>query len=61
MPVPTTPIKVKISGSLSTLRRMIISGRDNPMTDIINARAVPSAAPFPMSAETMGTMPAALL
>lgn len=59
IPVPTTPIKVKIKGNFSTLRSIIISGKDSPMTAIIKARAVPNAAPFSMSAETIGMIPAA--
>ena len=60
IPNPTTPINVKINGSFSTLRRIIISGRDKPITDIINARDVPSDAPFSISTDTIGTIPAAL-
>ena len=53
-------IKVRIKGILSTLRRIIISGKDSAITDIINARAVPSEAPFSIKTETIGTIPAAL-
>jgi len=38
---------------------MIISGNDNPITDIIKANAVPRAAPFSIKAETIGIIPAA--
>ena len=55
----TIPTKAKIKGSLSTLRRIIISGNDNPMTDIMKANAVPSDAPFSIKTETMGIIPAA--
>ena len=53
-------MKVPISRTLSTLRRMIISGRDKAMTDIMNASTVPRAAPLPKRASTTGMMPAAL-
>ena len=38
---------------------MIASGNDNPITDIINASAVPSDAPFSIRTDTTGIMPAA--
>ncbi|WP_305802531.1 hypothetical protein [Thiolapillus sp.] len=41
MPLPTTPAKVAIRGSLSTLRRISISGSDRAMTLIMNAKVVP--------------------
>src|SRR5665647_665150 len=53
-------MKVNINGSFSTFRRITISGSDNPITDIIKASAVPSEAPFSISTETIGTIPAAL-
>ena len=46
IPTPTTPANVAIRRTLRTFRRMIISGRESPITDIMNARTVPSAAPF---------------
>ena len=58
--MPTTPMKVKINGSFNTFLRITISGSDKPITAIINARAVPSEAPFSISTETIGTIPAAL-
>ena len=61
MPLPTTPTKVAIRGSLSTLRRISISGNDRAITLIMNARVVPRAAPLPIRASTMGMMPAALV
>ncbi len=45
MPVATTPMKTAISLTDSTLRRMIISGSDRAITDIIKASTVPTAAP----------------
>ena len=53
-------INERISGSFSTFRRIIISGNDKAITDIINASAVPSEAPFSINTETIGTIPAAL-
>ena len=49
-----------MSAGLSTLRRMITSGSESPMTAIMKASTVPSAAPFSSSAWTTGMMPAAL-
>ena len=60
IPNPTIPMKVNIRGSFNTLRRIIISGRERPMTDIIKASAVPREAPFSIRTETIGTIPAAL-
>ena len=39
---------------------MMASGSESAITDIINARTVPSAAPLPSNACTMGMMAAAL-
>ncbi len=47
--------------SFSTWRRMIISGSDSAMTLIMKASTVPSAAPLPSSASTIGMTPAALV
>ena len=60
MPSATTPKKVAMSRGLSTLRNMMASGSESAMTDIMNASTVPSAAPLPSSACTIGMMPAAL-
>ncbi len=60
IPTPTTAIKVKISGSFNTFRKITISGKDKPITDIIKASAVPNEAPFSIKTETIGTIPAAL-
>ena len=38
---------------------MTISGSDSAITDIMKASTVPSAAPLPSSACTIGMMPAA--
>ncbi len=60
IPMPTIPINAMIKGSFKTFLRIIISGRDKPMTAIIKAREVPSEAPFSIRTETMGIIPAAL-
>ncbi len=60
IPPPTIPINVNIRGSFRTLRRITISGSDNPITDIMKARDVPKDAPFSISTDTIGTIPAAL-
>ena len=59
IPEATTPIKIRIRGSLITFLRMIISGKDRPMTDIMNASDVPSDAPFSRRAWMIGMIPAA--
>ena len=60
MPNATMPKNVAIRRGFKTFRRMIASGRDRPITAIMNASTVPSAAPFPSSACTIGMMLAAL-
>ena len=44
IPVPTTAMNTAISRMLSTLRKMIISGSESAITDIMKASTVPSAA-----------------
>ncbi len=60
IPAATTPTNAAMSGGRRTFRRITSSGADRPMTAIMNASTVPSAAPLPRSASTTGTMPAAL-
>lgn len=60
IPVATIPMKVAIKGHFKTFFKMMISGNDNPMVDIINAKAVPSGTPFSINTLTMGMIPAAL-
>ena len=60
IPQPTIAIKVSIRGNFNTFFKIIISGSDKAITDIINANDVPSEAPFSINTETMGTIPAAL-
>ena len=55
-----TAKNVTSNGILSTRFRITASGRLNPMTDIMNASAVPTEAPFSINVPTMGTIPAAL-
>ena len=52
-------MKVKINGSFRTFLSIIISGSDKAITDIINASAVPNDAPFSISTDTIGIIPAA--
>ena len=54
MPTATTPKKTPMSCHLSTRRRIIASGNEMAITDIMKASTVPRAAPFSMSACTMG-------
>ena len=61
MPTVTTPIKRAISGGFNTLRKMIASGVEIAITDIMNAKTVPKAAPLESKACTIGMIPAALL
>jgi hypothetical protein len=60
IPTATIPTKVKIKGNFRTLRSIIISGSDKPITAIMKAREVPNDAPFSISTDTIGTIPAAL-
>ena len=60
IPDATIPMNVNIKGSFNTFFKIIISGRDKPITDIMNAREVPNDAPFSISTDTIGTIPAAL-
>ena len=60
MPEATIAIKIKIKGSFNTFLRMIISGSESPITDIIKANAVPRGTPFSISTLTIGIIPAAL-
>ena len=41
------------------MRRIIISGNDKAVTDIINAKAVPMGSPFSIRELTIGMIPAA--
>ena len=50
MPVAMIAIKVKIKGSFKTFFKMINSGSEMAITDIIKARAVPSGTPFSIKA-----------
>ena len=51
--------KVINNGSFSTRFKIIASGKLKPITAIINANAVPIAAPFSISELIIGMMPAA--
>jgi len=46
IPKDTTPTNVSIKGIFKTFLRIIISGSERPITDIINANAVPNGTPF---------------
>ena len=59
IPKATTPTKTPINCHFRTFFRIIISGKDRPMTDIIKASAVPSVTPFSIKTLTMGMIPAA--
>ena len=61
IPVPTTPTKIRIKGNSKTFFRMIVSGSDRPVTDVMKASAVPCEAPFSSRAWTMGMLPAPCL
>ena len=60
IPTATIPTNVKIKGSFRTFLRIMVSGSDKPITDIIKAKAVPNEAPFSIRTETIGITPAAL-
>ena len=59
IPKATTPTKTAINCHFNTFFSMITSGRDKPITDIINARAVPRVTPFSIKTLTIGMIPAA--
>src|SRR6266508_3185931 len=59
MPAATTATNAAMSAGRRTFRRMIMSGSESAITDIMKARTVPSAAPLPRSAWTTGMIPAA--
>ena len=60
IPPLTIPIKMAIICHFKTFLRIIISGNDSAITDIINARAVPKLTPFSIRTLTIGITPAAL-
>jgi hypothetical protein len=60
MPILTTAIKMNKSLIFIARRKIRNSGKDNPVTAIMNARAVPMATPFSVRALTRGITPAAL-
>lgn len=60
IPTVTTPANVRSNLILSTFLRMIISGKDKPITAIIKASAVPKGTPFSIKTLTIGMIPAAL-
>ena len=60
IPVATTPTNTAINCIFKTFLRMIVSGKDKPITLIINASTVPSEAPFSSNAWTMGMIPAGI-
>ena len=61
IPVATIPTKVAIKGHFKTFFRIMISGNDNPIVDIIKANAVPNGTPFSINTLTIGIIPAALV
>lgn len=60
IPIPTTPAKIKINLGFIIFLRIINSGNDKAVTDIIKESAVPIATPFSVNALTKGIIPAAL-
>ena len=60
IPTPTIPAKIKMSLVFITFFKIINSGSDNAVTDIINANVVPIDTPFSVKADTSGITPAAL-
>ena len=57
MPVAMIAIKVRINGSFKTFFKMISSGSEIAITDIIKASAVPNGTPFSINAQAIGTAP----
>ena len=56
----TTAKNIPISFHVMTFFNIVASGIESPITDIINAMAVPSGMPFATKTSTIGTIPAAL-
>ena len=59
IPTAIIPANVSMNWIFSTFFRIIISGRERPITAIMNANAVPSDAPFSINTDTIGMIPAA--
>jgi len=53
------PANVRMNGTFGTFLSIIISGRERPMTAIMNDNTVPSDAPYSISTDTIGMIPAA--
>ena len=53
------PAKIKINFIFITFLKIINSGKDKAVTDIINASVVPIDTPFSVKTETRGITPAA--
>ena len=60
IPLATIATKAVINGHFNTFLRMMISGNDKAITDIIKAKAVPKETPFSINTLTIGITPAAL-
>ena len=58
--MPTIEAKIIISLVFITFFKIINSGNDRPVTDIIKASVVPIDTPFSVNALTRGITPAAL-
>ena len=50
IPIPMIPTKVRMNCNFKTLFKIINSGSDIAITDIIKARAVPRGTPFSIKA-----------
>ena len=59
IPTDTIPAKIRMSFIFITFLRIINSGSDSAVTDIINASVVPIDTPFSVNADTRGITPAA--
>ena len=57
MPTVTIPIKVNSNLGFTTLFNIIIDGKLNAVTPIINDRMVPTPTPFANNASAMGMVP----
>ncbi len=57
----TAPTSTAIGRRVSTLCRMLISGSDTAITNIMKASVVPRAAPLSSNASTIGMTPAAMV
>ena len=60
IPTATIPTNMVINCHFRTFSRMMISGKESAITDIIKAKAIHNDTPFSIKTLTIGIIPAAL-